>query len=408
MEESYVAFPAVISYVKDTWLNNHKEKFVKFWTNGVLHFGNVTNCRVEIAHSTLKGWLETSTGSLDSVWAKVNKAIEDQVTQIKQSLERSRRSHGRIYDVMPLQHLNGRTSHHCMLLLVNEKKRMRELSHEVNVRCGCVYKTTHQIPCACDIRRAIDSGTYFYLDQVHPFYRTLVIGEDGCVPTPLDDPDHQSQDSRFFESFMHEPPRNTTTRGKPQSNSTRRNRSAWEYTRGTRGRRGRNGGRGDGGRSGGGRDISDFPYLYGLPDIIKPFVEDWNNVMGDGNCGFRCVADFFLGGQDNWIQARYLIVNEVKANRPEYIHLYHGGLDQAIDRITWNGGHCGANHYMDLPDDLYPIANFWNCAVMVYGVGPRGELYSCMTVLPLRAPSTDDRPRIEICHYTHWSPLCST
>ncbi|XP_021760166.1 uncharacterized protein LOC110724994 [Chenopodium quinoa] len=304
---------------------------------------------------------------------------------------------------------------------------MRELSHEVNVRCGCVYKTTHLIPCACDIRRSIDSGTYFYLDQVHHFYRTLVIGEDGCVPTPLDDPDHQSQDSQFFENpvrevsrsdpaimrsvsrlidehlysdqfDVNEPPRNTTTRRRPQSNSTRRNHSAWEYTRGTRGRRGRNGGRGDGGRSGGrgARDISDFSYLYGLPDIIKPFVEDWNNVMGDGKCGFQYVADFFLGGQDNWIQARYLIVNEVKANRPEYIHLYHGGLDQAIDRITWNGGHCGANHYMGLPDDLYPIANFWNCAVMVYGVGPRRELYPCMIVLPLRAMSTDDRPRIEI------------
>ncbi|XP_021760167.1 protein FAR-RED ELONGATED HYPOCOTYL 3-like [Chenopodium quinoa] len=86
MAESYVAFPAVIHYVKDTWLNNHKEKFVKLWTNGVLHFGNVTNCRVESENSSLKGWLETSTGSLDSVWAKVNKEIEDQVTQIKQSL----------------------------------------------------------------------------------------------------------------------------------------------------------------------------------------------------------------------------------------------------------------------------------------------------------------------------------
>uniref|UniRef100_A0A803MYT0 Uncharacterized protein n=1 Tax=Chenopodium quinoa TaxID=63459 RepID=A0A803MYT0_CHEQI len=213
--------------------------------------------------------------------------------------------------------------------------------------------------------------------------RTLVIGEDGCVPTPLDDPDHQSQDSRLFESLVrevsrsdpaimrsvsriidehlhsdqfdvNEPPRNTTTRGRPQSNSTRRNRSAWEYTSSTRGRRGRNGGRGDGGRSGG------------------------------------------RGGQDNWIQARYLIVNEVKANRLEYIHLYHRGLDQAIDRITWNGGHCGVNHYMDQPDDLYPIEIFWNCAVMVYGVGPQRELYPCMTVLPLRALSTDDRPRIEM------------
>ncbi|XP_021763625.1 protein FAR1-RELATED SEQUENCE 5-like [Chenopodium quinoa] len=61
MQVRWGKYPAVIQYVKRTWLC-HKEKFVKFWTNQVLHFGNTTNCRVESQHSAVKTWFESSTG----------------------------------------------------------------------------------------------------------------------------------------------------------------------------------------------------------------------------------------------------------------------------------------------------------------------------------------------------------
>ena len=63
-------WPAIFTYVQATWLDS-KEKFVKYWTNKVMHFGNIVNCRVESQHSALKCWIERSTGSLDTVWAEV-------------------------------------------------------------------------------------------------------------------------------------------------------------------------------------------------------------------------------------------------------------------------------------------------------------------------------------------------
>ncbi|XP_021727073.1 uncharacterized protein LOC110694170 isoform X5 [Chenopodium quinoa] len=93
MQVRWGKYPEVIQYVQRTWLC-HKEKFVKFWTNQVLHFGNTTNCRVESQHSAVKTWFESSTESLasalDTVWARVHCHISNHIIQIRNDLEASR------------------------------------------------------------------------------------------------------------------------------------------------------------------------------------------------------------------------------------------------------------------------------------------------------------------------------
>ena len=37
-----------VDYVNETWIILHKEKFVKAWTNKVIHLGNTTTNRYEI------------------------------------------------------------------------------------------------------------------------------------------------------------------------------------------------------------------------------------------------------------------------------------------------------------------------------------------------------------------------
>ena len=38
-------WPLVVEYVKNTWIIPHKEKFVKCWTNSLMHLGNTTSNR---------------------------------------------------------------------------------------------------------------------------------------------------------------------------------------------------------------------------------------------------------------------------------------------------------------------------------------------------------------------------
>ena len=39
-----------------------------------------------------------------------------------------------------------------------------------------------------------------------------------------------------------------------------------------------------------GRDFSLFPWPNHIPHILPPYLFDWIDVMGDGNCGFRAIA----------------------------------------------------------------------------------------------------------------------
>ena len=44
-EYNCARWPFFVQYVKDTWVNDHKQKFVKAWTDQVMHLGNTTTNR---------------------------------------------------------------------------------------------------------------------------------------------------------------------------------------------------------------------------------------------------------------------------------------------------------------------------------------------------------------------------
>ena len=115
-------WPMFVDYVKQTWLAPHKQRFVKVWTNKVMHLGNITTnryeickyilvlgfrhkcikiiifvylfvflkSRVESAHWALKRLLQNSLEDLCSVWEAMNNMITLQHTSIVQGHHPSR------------------------------------------------------------------------------------------------------------------------------------------------------------------------------------------------------------------------------------------------------------------------------------------------------------------------------
>ncbi|KAL2897163.1 hypothetical protein RDABS01_038946 [Bienertia sinuspersici] len=186
-----------------TWIV-HKEKLVRAWMNKVLHFGNMTNCRVESAHASLKEGIWSSTSSLDTLFTRIEKLFE---------------------------------------LLLEEDKRQQGLSSDFAVRCGCA----------------------------------LLSGE---------------------------------------------------------------------------METDVFPYKHLLPAIILDTIVAWNDVVGDGNCGFQ---------------------------------------------IEWGGDTCTEAHYMEVPSDLWAVANLYKCAMMLFGlIGSRRFLMPCVTVLPWKVDMTINQPLPEL------------
>ena len=54
----------------------------------------------------------------------------------------------------------------------------------------------------------------------------------------------------------------------------------------------------------------------------RPYILHVKDVDLDGNCGFRVVADLMGMGQDNWIQVRNNLVDELQRHFDAYNQLF--------------------------------------------------------------------------------------
>ena len=88
-KEVCMPFSEFIKYVETTVLNL-KEKFVRAWTNKVLHLGCRTTNIVESAHGVLKRYLRSSVGDLTSCWDEIEKMLAVQFGEIQGSFGRNK------------------------------------------------------------------------------------------------------------------------------------------------------------------------------------------------------------------------------------------------------------------------------------------------------------------------------
>jgi MULE transposase domain/FAR1 DNA-binding domain len=90
IQNTYRQYPHFLRYLDNTWLQNHKERFVQYWTNRYLHFGHRETSRAEGAHSVIKRYLQVSTGDLNSVLASLALMLENQHSEHKAAIAAAR------------------------------------------------------------------------------------------------------------------------------------------------------------------------------------------------------------------------------------------------------------------------------------------------------------------------------
>ncbi|XP_073222978.1 protein FAR-RED ELONGATED HYPOCOTYL 3-like [Cicer arietinum] len=137
-------------YVRDTWLNPHKERFVEAWTNRVLHLGNTTTNRVESAHWSLKRFLEHSKGDFCKAWNGMNDMLKFQIIKIKGSFEISKGRKEHIHNNPFFEKLTWVVSKKALGDIVEEYKRVSYVGNDKDV-CCCMLRKTHGLPCACEL-----------------------------------------------------------------------------------------------------------------------------------------------------------------------------------------------------------------------------------------------------------------
>ncbi|KAL5138433.1 hypothetical protein HKD37_10G028608 [Glycine soja] len=102
-----------VDYVNQTWIIPHKEKFVKAWTNKVMHLENTTTNKL----------LQNSLGDLCSVWEAMNNMITLQHTEIEASFETSTHVVGHVFKVTLYKKLLSMVSRYALNQIVVEYER---------------------------------------------------------------------------------------------------------------------------------------------------------------------------------------------------------------------------------------------------------------------------------------------
>ncbi|KAI5656970.1 hypothetical protein M9H77_25763 [Catharanthus roseus] len=138
------------------------------------------------------------------------------------------------------------------------------------------------------------------------------------------------------------PPETAITKGRRKTNSTKRDKSHWEYVSIAHRKIGKSSGSGSGsssssssgsnpsprgrgrpphssrdrgrGRSSGRSSLSSvvnpdspsvpFPFNNAFPGFMYEFIRNWKNMGGDVNCGFRVVSNFLFGDENHWVEIR--------------------------------------------------------------------------------------------------------
>ncbi|XP_057515687.1 PKS-NRPS hybrid synthetase cheA-like [Amaranthus tricolor] len=249
----------VVRYLAETWIPL-REKFVRAWTNDCLHMGNQTTSRVESQHLSFKYYLGSGNSSFDTLFKRAHAQITNQQARIRQALQESMISVARSLWQQFFRPLYRHISIYALEQLRLEYNRMLELSEFVFNKCGCVFQHTHGFSCACYLYMSIGSHGALFVDDIHQFWSTLRYTEvgdqtsEGVQYANADDKEYfQSlvdeilrsdpavvrQMSQVLEYELHpdgaeipEPYASPPIKERPStSKTTRRNKSAFEYSR---------------------------------------------------------------------------------------------------------------------------------------------------------------------------------
>ena len=307
-------------------------------------------CRVESAHWALKRVLQNSVGDLCSVWDAMNNMITLQHVEIKASFETSTHVVGHVYKKTLYKRLLGMVSRDALNQIASEIDRLRYLGNNLS-SCGCVMRSTHGLPCACELSRYTASS--IPLESVHLFWRRLCFSDQGLCETEVTIKEEIEVISKRFDELdvagkvnlksklreiaypdhnsMCPPPSKVNTKGAPKKpmkrsqTSTKRDPSYWEYVDAFHSVQSSNS---PVKRSASCSQLRQPTRIILMLDQFAPFIQgfirDVVDVKADGNCGYRSIGALLGMGEDSWPLVRNELLKELGRWSHEYMNLFGG------------------------------------------------------------------------------------
>ncbi|KAH1214759.1 hypothetical protein GmHk_13G036048 [Glycine max] len=292
-----------------------------------MHLGNTTTNWVESTHWALKRLLQNSLGDLCSVWEAMNNMIT--LTYVV----------GHIFKVTLYKKLLGMVSRYALNQIAVEFQCVNYVGIDSSC-CGCVMRTTHDLPYACELARHVVGS--IPLDIIHIF------SDKGLSEPEVTITKEMKTTSKLFEELdtklrkifyldvnsMCPPLEKVKTKGAQKKHMTKHQRltkrdlSYWEYVDALHSMQNSNSSvKRAASSSEQPKPKRNFLILDQFHPCIHDFIENIVNVKADVNCGYCAIAALLDMGEDSWSLVCNHLLKELAKWSDEHMNLL-GGIDR--------------------------------------------------------------------------------
>ena len=157
-------YDRLVWYLDDTWLRRWKTRFVRAWTDRVMHFNTLVTSRAEGSHAVLKQALGTSSGDLLQVLDDIKLILTSQLAKHETEINLRRSRVMDHHNIEVYTHLKWKISPHALNLMLKQYDVLRTQPPEA---CSGVFRATTGLLCSHDMQRSIESGVLPTPDDIH-------------------------------------------------------------------------------------------------------------------------------------------------------------------------------------------------------------------------------------------------
>ncbi|KAH1215271.1 hypothetical protein GmHk_13G036448 [Glycine max] len=342
----------------------------------------------------------------------MNNMMMLQHTEIKASFETSTHVVGHVFKKTLYKRFLGMVSRYALNQIVAEFERVHYAGNNPST-CGCVMRTTHGLPCACELSKYVIGC--IPLDSIHMFWRRLNFSDQGLSEPEVSIKEEMETISKRYEeldvcgkftlksklweiaypnqNLMCPPPAKVNTKGaskKPMNRnprSTKGDPSYWEYVNAFHSVQNNNS---SVRRSASFSEQPNPRRIMPMLDQFQPFIHDFIDniidVKADKNCGYWFVGDLLGMGEDSWSLVHNHLLKEHDKFSDDYIKLF-GGTDRfeklrmplLVDGLT----KVTMDKWMNITDMGYVITSRYNVILVSLSQQQSMTLFSLRSQPPV-------------------------
>ncbi|KAL9566132.1 hypothetical protein ACKAV7_009750 [Fusarium commune] len=170
----------VVGYILETWLDPHKQRFVKAWVHQHLHFEQFVTSRAEGIHQLIKSHLKHSQVDLFEAWRIIKLVLSNQLSELKANQAKQQITTPLDISGVLYGNIRGWISHEALRKVDGQRARLLK---EIPA-CTGVFAKTLSLPCAYNLQPLLAQGLPLQLYHFHSHWHLQRSGTPQLIVEP--------------------------------------------------------------------------------------------------------------------------------------------------------------------------------------------------------------------------------